>query len=379
MRKTIELKKIINGLKTEVNDLQSQGMMDDAAKKAQELTDAVNEFKSAQAIEMAEDATFADFAKPATEDRHDAAFKNRAFNKALLGRRLDEEERDYVNSSVGMVGGTPGKGGYIVPEEQMHTLVEFRRDLPSFKNLVSVIGVNSATGRMPTLGAENGKLTAFDELTEIKQSDFDFSQVTYKLVDYGDIIPVSNTLLADNDFNLMDIIGRRFARKAVNTENDVVASLLSGVSSATMTDWTGLTKALNKTLDPAIAANASIVTNQSGLEWLDECVDKNGRPLLSMDLVDANVRRFKGKPVIVFPDSILSESNKIPFYVGSFADAIAFFDRQQVSVAVSEEAGFTRNATYIRAIERFDAKLVDAEALTKVTISTTAAASGTGA
>ena len=94
-----------------------------------------------------------------------------------------------------------------------------------------------------------------------------------------------------------------------------------------------------------------------------------------MDLVDANVRRFKGKPVIVFPDSILFETNKIPFYVGSFADAIAFFDRQQVSVAVSEEAGFTRNSTYIRAIERFDAKLIDAEALTKVTISTTAAAS----
>lgn len=378
MRKTVELKKIINGLKTEVNNLQTQGKMDEATKKAEELTNAVNEFKSAQAIEMAEDATFAASAKPAAENRHDAAFKNRAFNKALLGRHMDAEELDYVNAA-GLIESTPAKGGYIVPEEQMRTLVEFRRDLPSFKSLVSVIGVNSATGRMPTLGAENGKLTAFDELTEIKQSDFDFSQVTYKLVDYGDIIPVSNTLLADNDFNLMDIIGRRFARKAVNTENGVVASLLSGVSSTTMTDWTGLTKALNKTLDPAIAANASIVTNQSGLEWLDECVDKNGRPLLSMDLVDANVRRFKGKPVIVFPDSILSETNKIPFYIGSFADAIAFFDRQQVSVAVSEEAGFTRNATYIRAIERFDAKLVDAEALTKVTISTTAAASGAGA
>lgn len=374
MRKTIELKKIINGLKAEINNLQTQGKMDEATKKAEELTNAVNEFKAAQAIEIAEDATFADSAKPATESLHDAGFKNRAFNKALLGRHMDAEELDYVNSA-GLVEGTPTKGGYIVPEEQMKTLVEFRRDLPSFKSLVSVIGVNSATGRMPTLGAEDGKLTAFDELTEIKQSDFDFSQVTYKLVDYGDIIPVSNTLLADNDFNLMDIIGRRFARKAVNTENSVVAGLLSGVSSATMTDWTGLTKALNKTLDPAIAANASIVTNQSGLEWLDECVDKNGRPLLSMDLVDANVRRFKGKPVIVFPDSILSETNKIPFYVGSFADAIAFFDRQQVSVAVSEEAGFTRNSTYIRAIERFDAKLIDAEALTKVTISTTAAAS----
>lgn len=374
MRKTIELKKIINGLKAEVNNLQTQGKMDEATKKAEELTNAVNEFKAAQAIEIAEDATFVASAKPATENRHDAGFKNRAFNKALLGRQMDAEERDYINAA-GLIEGTPAKGGYIVPEEQMQTLVEFRRDLPSFKSLVSVIGVNSATGRMPTLGAENGRLTAFDELTEINQSDFDFSQVTYKLVDYGDIIPVSNSLLADNDFNLMDIIGRRFARKAVNTENSVVAGLLSGISGATMTDWTGLTKAMNKTLDPAIAANASIVTNQSGLEWLDECVDKNGRPLLSMDLVDANVRRFKGKPVIVFPDSILSETNKIPFYVGSFADAIAFFDRQQVSVAVSEEAGFTRNSTYIRAIERFDAKLIDAEALTKVTISTTAAAS----
>ena len=37
MRKTIELKKIINSLKTEVNDLQTQGKMDEATKKAEEL------------------------------------------------------------------------------------------------------------------------------------------------------------------------------------------------------------------------------------------------------------------------------------------------------------------------------------------------------
>ncbi len=366
MKNTVELLKVVNSLRTEVENLQTQEMWDAAAKKAKELTDAVNEYQVAKSLEDADITNVVSKANPihSSFDKPDTRIKNRIFNKLLLGRPLTDAEMDMQNKAgtPGLVEATSEKGGYIVPEEQMHVLYELRRAVPNLKSLVSVTGVSAPSGTAPSLGAETGKLTAFDELTDIKKSDFDFGRISYKTTDYGDIIPVSNTLLADNDFNLMQIIGRRFIRKSINTENDAIGKLLVSKSGTAITDWKGLTTALNKTLDPAISAAAKIVTNQSGLEWLDELVDSQNRPLLTPDLVNPNIMRFRGREVVVMTDALLSETKKIPFYVGSFKDAIVFFDRQQVEVAVSTEAGFVQNATLIRAIERFDTKILDSDA-----------------
>ena len=52
-----------------------------------------------------------------------------------------------------------------------------------------------------------------------------------------------------------------------------------------------------------------------------------------------------------------------PIYVGSMFDYVKFFDRKAVTVDVSREAGFTKNATFLRAIERFDVEAGDASAM----------------
>jgi HK97 family phage major capsid protein len=52
------------------------------------------------------------------------------------------------------------------------------------------------------------------------------------------------------------------------------------------------------------------------------------------------------------------------------ADYIAFFQRKGVEVAVSDEAGFTQNATLVRAIERFGVTAVDSAAMKAYTVST---------
>ena len=61
---------------------------------------------------------------------------------------------------------------------------------------------------------------------------------------------------------------------------------------------------------------------------------------------------------------------KAPVFVGDLEEFITFFDREGLELAVSTEAGFTKNATYIRAIERFDAKKVDKEAMKYLEIET---------
>ena len=78
---------------------------------------------------------------------------------------------------------------------------------------------------------------------------------------------------------------------------------------------------------------------------------------------------FRGKMVIPVSNEILATKTAgMPFYVGSMTEAVAFFDRQQVAIRASSEAGFTKNATYVRAIERFDVQADDPGAMVFLTL-----------
>lgn len=377
MKKSDELKKIIDELKDKADKLQQAEQYDDAARVADELRDAVRDYKVARAMEEAEATNFVATATPATAKSmiSDAVMRNRVFNKLVLGRKLNEEEQAFLNEAgtPGQVETTPGKGGYLVPQEQIAQLLELRRAYTQLKGYANVQVALSNAGKQPTVGTETGTLTAFDELNEIHQGDIDFSQLEYAIKDYGDIIPVSNSLLQDADLNLMGIIGQRFARKAVNTENAQILAKLAAItdSPTAISSYKGITKALNVTLDPAFYANAKIFTNQDGFEWMSELEDGQNRPLLVPDVVAPDTYRFRGKEVVVISNSILETSEtgtgtvtrKAPMYIGSMSDFLAFFERKGVEVAVSDQAGFTKNATLIRAIERFDTVVADAAAM----------------
>lgn len=379
MKKSVELKKTVDELKAKVEALQANEQYDDAAKEAETLNEAVRDYKTALAIESAELENMQQQAAPVSARKDDKKILNRAFNKAVLGWAMTDEEKDIINraglkvvdaaGTPGQVGATPAKGGYLVPEEQMMTLREYRRAYTSLKDLCNVQTANSTSGKMPTIGQETGKLIAFEELNEINQDDLDFGQLTYSIADYGDIIPVSNQFLQDADINIMQLIGQRFARKSINTENEKILEILKALESQSVSNWKGITKALNVSLDPAISAGARILTNQDGLEYLDEMTDSQGRPLLTQSLADPTSYVFRGRPITVVSNALLaSGEKKIPFYVGAFADMIAFFQRLGVEVAVSTDAGFTKYATYLRAVERFGVVKDDPDAVISLSV-----------
>lgn len=379
MKKSVELKKTVDELKAKVEALQANEQYDDAAKEAETLNEAVRDYKTALAIESAELENMQQQAAPVGARKDDKKILNRAFNKAVLGWAMTDEEKDIINraglkvvdaaGTPGQVGATPAKGGYLVPEEQMTTLREYRRAYTALKDLCNVQTANSTTGKMPTIGQETGKLIAFEELNEINQDDLDFGQLTYTIADYGDIIPVSNQFLQDADINIMQLIGQRFARKSVNTENEKILEILKALEPQSVSNWKGITKALNVSLDPAISAGARILTNQDGLEYLDELTDSQGRPLLTPSLVDKTSYVFRGRPITVVSNALLASGAKtIPFYIGAFADMIAFFQRLGVEVAVSTDAGFTKYATYLRAVERFGVVKDDPDAVISLNV-----------
>ena len=130
MKKSDELKKTVDELRREVENLQQEEKYEEAAERAKELTDAVNKYHAAVGMETARLVNFAGSAAPiVAAPVSDAVMRNRVFNKLVLGRTLDAQELEFVNQigSPGMVEGTPGKGGYLVPEEQMTQIREYRK------------------------------------------------------------------------------------------------------------------------------------------------------------------------------------------------------------------------------------------------------------
>ena len=377
MKKTIELKQKITTLRDELRTLLDGGDSVKAEAKAKELKGAMAAYDAAIVLE-AVDQLAMDGAAPANNGfAGDAKAKNRAFVKAVMGRELNDSEKAYARTLVDTIGtpgqavGTPGKGGYLVPTEQLKTILEYRRNRIALKDDCDVIPVQSANGWIPTAGAESAALVNFDELTNINETDKDFSKIDWALKSYGTVIPVSNELLADNDVDLVGFIARRFTVMGVNAENDAIFAIMGATEKAqTGSDYKAILKALNLKLDSEIAANATIYTDAAGFDYLDEMEDKNGRPLLTPSYKDPAAKVFRGHPVKVLPARLAvgSTDKKAIFYVGSLADAVKFFDREGVTIATSYEAGFTQNKALMRAVERFDVKAADNDAIVKVTI-----------
>ena len=370
MKKSVELKKELETLRNEITSLKDSGKIEEAHAKLNSLKDLENRIKEAETEEALTVMNKGDKVPLGTKEKMDV---NRIYNRVLLGKSITEEEKQFLNAAgtPGQVESTDGKGGYLVPVEQFETIKELRRNLVALKEYCNVLPVHSFKGTMPIEKDGTGELIAFEELNEIGKSDIDFSQVTYNVADYGDIIPVSNTLLADETANLTAYIGKRFTKKATNTENKKIVDLLKTLTPKPAADYTVVNTALNVDLDPAVSANAIVITNQTGFNFLDNLVDKQNRPLLELNLQNTTQKIFKGRKIVVLPDTLLPmNTTKAPVFVGDLTEFATFFDREGLELAISKEAGFTKNATYIRAIERFDIKKVDEKAMVYLELAT---------
>lgn len=386
MKKSDEIKKTVNELTAQVEAAQQAEDMTTAGKLADELTAAVNAYKAAKALEDAEMETFQKTAAPVSKvaPTADAKMRNRIFNKLVFGGKLTDEEKEIYAANraafnspgtPGQVEATPGKGGYLVPIEQLEILYEFRRLYSQLRDYCNVFNISKPTGKFPAMGPTSAKLVAFDELNAIHKTDFDFSQITWEVASYGDIVPVSYELMEDADFSIMSIVGGKLAREAVNRENDIILSAIATELSSptTITTYKQLLKALNVTLDRAFYMNARIFTNQDGFQWLSTLEDGVNRPLLVPDVAAPDTYRIRGKEVVVIPNGVLAtdttgSDHLAPIYVGSMADFVGFFQRQGVEIATSDQFMFDKNAVAIRAVMRFGVSVLDDESLVALNV-----------
>lgn len=367
MRKSVEMKKQLDALKNEIKTLQAAGKVNEAHGKLDELNTMKNAVTVQEAIEQEEMENFAGNPLEHTVTVDNSVMKNRVFNKQILNMPLTEDEKKYATNAVGtpgQAGGIKSKGGYLLPEEQFNRLIEYRRGLIALKDLCEVIPVTRRSGSIPTTVEDDSELINFDELNDISKKDINFAQISYNVGTYGEIIPVANELLEDIDIDLISVIGRRFVRKGINTENSKIIALLQTLTHKAGDSYDDIKTALNVSLDPAISATAVIITNQNGFDYLDQVKLDNGLPLLQPVLTDPTKKQLSGRIIHVVKNERLSDvSGAHPFFVGDMAEFCKFFDREQVTVDLSTDAGFNMNAAMLRAIERFDVQKADVKAM----------------
>jgi HK97 family phage major capsid protein len=134
----------------------------------------------------------------------------------------------------------------------------------------------------------------------------------------------------------------------------------------------------NNTLDPAIEATASFITNQSGYNVLSKMKDAEGRYLLQPDVTQPGRYVIDGRQVVRVADRWLPDvSGSHPLYFGDLKQGITLFDRENMSLMSTNVGGksFATDTTQLRVIDRFDVEVVDDGAWAAASFKTVANAS----
>mgnify|MGYP002761464150 FL=1 len=139
------------------------------------------------------------------EDRSGQKYKN------AFGRYLRNAQVGYDVNNVLSVG-TDSDGGYTVPDEFEHTLVEALADENVFRTMATSIKTASGDRKIPIV-ATTGTASWVDENAAIPESGGTFEQKTLSAYKLATMVKVSEELLADSAFNLEDYMAREFARR----------------------------------------------------------------------------------------------------------------------------------------------------------------------
>lgn len=383
-----ELLSKINAKKAEIKALVADGKIEDATSAKEELKDLQKSFDilvdlddddAQNAQQQAQQGT----AQTAAGEKNGLAKQVKAFTNAIKAawKKTDitTEDKGILNA---MSEGSDEDGGLTVPKDIKTKIKELRRSEDALETLVNVEHVTTNSGsRVIEREADQTPFDNVDEAAEFPNvSTPQFENVDYKIKKKGGILKVTQELLSDTAENIMNYLKKWIAKKAKATRNFMIIAKIKEIckgSEVTVTGLDNLKDIFNVMLDPAIALGAVVVTNQSGFNFLDKLKDEKGNYILQKDPTQPTKRLLFG----VYPVKVLSNKTlqnidgKAPIICGDLKEAITIFDRETLTIDISNLAAgmWERDQTGIKARERLDIQTVDADAVVMglATVSTT--------
>lgn len=140
---------------------------------------------------------------------------------AKMGRATDEykqafwdniRQRNYYDVRNALKIGTDSEGGYLVPDEYEHTLVQALEEENIFRKLAKVIRTSNGDRKIPLVTAK-GTASWMDEEGAFLESDDEFGMTSISAYKLGTMIKVSDELLNDSVFDLQSYIAGEFGRR----------------------------------------------------------------------------------------------------------------------------------------------------------------------
>ena len=141
---------------------------------------------------------------------------NRAFWSSIRGRASYD-----VRNALQV--GELTEGGYTVPDEFEHQLIEALQEENIMRGLVHVISTASGDRKIP-LVTNYGNASWIEEEQQIPESDVGFGQITLGAHKLATAIRISQELLNDSAFDLAGFIAHEFQRRAGAAEEEAILS-----------------------------------------------------------------------------------------------------------------------------------------------------------
>lgn len=383
-----ELLNKINAKKAEIKALVADGKIEDAAsakeelKKLQASFDILAEIEdddTQQAQQQAEQGS----AQTAGNEKNGLAKQVKAFTNAIKAAwkktEVSPEDKEILNA---MSEGSDEDGGLTVPKDIKTQIKELRRSEDALETLVNVEHVTTKSGtRVIEREADQTPFDNVEEAAEFPEvSTPQFDSIDYKVKKKGGILKVTQELLSDTAENIMGYLKKWISKKSKATRNFMIIAKIKEICAGLEVPVTGLDSLkdiFNVMLDPAIALGSVVVTNQSGFNFLDKLKDERGNYILQKDPTQATKRLLFGEyPVIKLSNKTLQNVNgKAPIICGDLKEAITIFDRETLTIDISNLAAgmWEKDQTGIKVRERLDIQTVDADAVVMglATVSTT--------
>ncbi len=350
-----ELLDQINAKKTEVKNFVAENKIEEAKASKEELKSLQDKFDVLYDLYEEE------------KENNEEAIKNKAKenNKENSIAEFANAARNGFRVNNKMTIGSKPDGGYTVPEDILTSINTYRESKKSLKDLVTVEKVTTSKGSRTF--KKRAQQTGFIKVGEGgkigKGATPQFERLDYEIEKYAGYFPVTNELLADSDANITNTIIQWIGDESRVTANKLILNVIKTKTETKLEGLNGIKKALNVTLGSAFKATSKIITNDDGLQYLDTLKDGNGRYILQADpITPMSMWLCAGAtkvPVEVIPNSDMpSTGNKAPFIIGDLKEGIVFWDRQLMSIKMSDIASigdlnaFEEDLTLFRAIER---------------------------
>lgn len=384
MDKKRELAAKINEKKTEIRNLIAADKLAEATEAEKELKDLQKKYDMLDALDKDDLENMkaqAAAGKAGDFDKKNSIVKTfvNAIRSGIRREPVSKEDIEILNS---MREGSDPDGGLTVPADISTQIRELRRSEDALENEVTVENTSNIKGsRVYEVNADSVPFDTIDEESVFPDADTPvLKKVEYAVKKLGGILKATYELLKDSDTNIIAFLTKWAAKKCRATRNALILKKLDEMTDGfevEVTEADGLKDIFNVKLDPALAAGAKVITNQSGFNWLDKLKDKDGNYILQKDPTQPTKRLLFGSyPVRVVSNRTIKKSSdgKVPLYCGNLKEAIVLFDRENMTIDISTEAGdlWKKDQTGIKVRERLDCQIIDDCAVVKAEIPATA-------